>query len=180
MAASLSILSNIAQSNREVPRVALIISCLMQDVLHDIKHRTEILQTLIHLIARSPGAVQEYDLQNSILPFLSSRESPVIIILVLRIFESCEMLKLNKLCEQILQRIYNVLRQPRMLYPELIAACVVAVFAIAAELEIGQFLARTGFVNFVAALQPQIEPFPGPMQSISECLGLLREKSKVP
>jgi hypothetical protein len=55
MATSLSILSNIAVSYREVPRIALIISCLMQDVLHDITHPTDILQTLIHLITRRPA-----------------------------------------------------------------------------------------------------------------------------
>jgi hypothetical protein len=74
MAEALSILSNIVEHGRKVPRVSLVISCLMQDLRPDLAHRTDILQTLIILIGAAPADVQEHDLQNSVLPFLSPKE----------------------------------------------------------------------------------------------------------
>jgi hypothetical protein len=148
----------------------------MQDLRHSIAHRTSILQTLIPLIETSTSAVQEHDLQNSILPFLSPRQSPIVVILVIRIFLSCDMAKLRRIQQQILHGMYNVLTNESMLYPELLAVCVELLGSISVAFDIRGFLTETAFVPFVQSLLPQIEPFPEPHRTIMQSLFLLEQK----
>jgi chorismate mutase len=148
----------------------------MQDVQHDIAHRTEILQTLIHLVAHSPLSVQEHDLQNSILPFLSTRETPVTIILVLRFFARIDMSKLIRFHEHILYRMYTVLDQQPMIYPELIEACVRLVVVMSVELDTTDFLVKADFLNFIVDLMPDLEAFEGAYKEIRDSVQVLRRK----
>jgi hypothetical protein len=176
MGASLAILSNIARTHREIPRVSLVISCLMQDLRHDIAHRTAILQTLIPLIETSTSAVQEHDLQNSVLPLLSHRESPIVIVLVCQIFVSCDMAKLKRIQKPLLQRLYNVLTNESLLYPDLLTACVDLLSSMSVAFDICYFLTETNFVPFLQSLLPQLEPFPEQYQTITQSLFLLEQK----
>jgi hypothetical protein len=123
-------------------------------------------------------SVQEHDLQNSILPFLSTRETPVTIILVLRFFAKVDMSKLIRFHDHILYRMYTVLDQQPMIYPELIEACVRLVIVMSVELDTTGFLVKTDFLNFIVELAPELEAFEGPYKEIRDSVNTLRRKTQ--
>jgi hypothetical protein len=86
------------------------------------------------------------------------------------------MAKLKRFHQQILQRMYNVLVNESMLYPELLAACVDLLGSMSVSFDIRDFLIETNFVPFLQSLMPQIEPFAEPYQTITQSLFLLQQK----
>ena len=172
MPTALTILSNIATKlqNQEIPQLSLIISILMQDLIYSVTNKSDILQTLINLIKLSPSSVQEHDLQNSVLPLLSSRQEPVIIVLVLNLFDACDMPKLKNFYQQIAQKIFNILTIDSMMYPELLSAAFGLIASIAMQYDLTQFIEQTQIVPFFTDIANQITDYEEIHASITNCL----------
>jgi hypothetical protein len=100
----------------------------------------------------------------------------VIVVLVLRLFYVCEPTKLKRAADQILQRMYNVLVQEEMRYPEVIGACIELVDVILRDCGGDGFLRETAFVNFVTELLPALEPFQVVYRSLPACLFRLQQQ----
>jgi hypothetical protein len=98
-------------------------------------------------------------------------------VLVLRLSYFCDPTKLRRFFEQILQRMYKVLLDDSMLYPEIVGACVDLVDIIVRDFDAQSFLHDTAFLSFVKEMLPQIEPFQDVHQSISLCLFRIEQKA---
>lgn len=146
---SLTILTNSALSRTEIPQISLIISCLIQDLIYSAANKSEILQTLIHLIDVSPQSIQEHDLQTTILPLISTSQQPVIVVLALKLFEACDLVKVRSIYHQLAQRIYKILICPSMMYPEVIAAAIKLLSLICELYDLSSFIEKTQLYEFV-------------------------------
>ena len=171
---SLTILTNMAKVTPDIPQLSLIISCLMQDLLCTVTNKCDILQTLIHLVEISPASVQDHDLQKSVLPLLSPRQEPVIVILAMRLLDSCEMQKLKLFYDKIAQRVYNILCTDTMMYPELLASAVGLISSLSSELNMTTFLIETQFMDFIDDILPQMAAYPEAHKRVSNCIYLLK------
>lgn len=172
-ATTLTILSNVANEGSEIPQASLIISCLMQDLIYSVTNKIDILNTLIHMIRTSPTSVQEHDLQNSILPLISPRQQPVLIVLALQLLDACDMSKLRGFYNQIIQRVFNILTLDSMMYPELLSAAIDLIASLSTEYDITQFIDQTDLIEFINSILPQIEPFEEIHQKMSNCVYML-------
>lgn len=149
----LTILKNVSNASLSVPRISLIISCLMQDLLSDGPARSAILNTLIAILAVEPDKCLETDLQNIVLPLLSPGQYPTILVLVLRLFCVCDISKLRLLHPYITKNIFKILSQPENLYPELIEACVQLVVALSFQYDVTGFISGSQFDKFLSGIQ---------------------------
>ncbi|OHT16451.1 TKL family protein kinase [Tritrichomonas foetus] len=179
---ALTILSNIATKlqNQEIPQLSLIISILMQDLIYSVTNKSDILQTLINLIKLSPNSVQEHDLQNSVLPLLSQRQEPVIIVLVLKLFDECEMPKLKNFYQQIAQKIFNILSMESMMYPELLSAAIGLITSIAMQYDLHQFIEQTDLIEFFTDIANQITEYEEIYANITNCIYYLNNGDAEP
>ena len=173
---SLTILSNMSTVTSDIPQVSLIISCLMQDLLSNAANQSQILKTLTSLIAISPASVQEHDLRHSVLPLISQRQEPVIIVLAMRLLESCDMTKLSGFYDMIAQRIYNVLASDNMMYPELLAAAIELITSLATDYDMTHFITATGFVSFAENILPQVASLEEIHREINNCVFALKRR----
>jgi hypothetical protein len=146
---SLAILRNLAERRCDIPQVSLIISCLMQDLMYSRQYKPLILKTLRQLVNNAPTAIQEHDIQTSILAMLQPRETPVTIVLALELIEVVDSSKLRTLYQHIALKIYAILKDPTMMYPQLIAAAVKTLMTLSFVFDIKGFLKITGFVDLV-------------------------------
>ena len=173
---SLTILSNMSTVTSDIPQVSLIISCLMQDLLSNAPNKSEILKTLTSLIAISPASVQAHDLRHSVLPLLSFKQEPVIVVLAMRLLESCDMTKLAGFYDMIAQRIFNVLSVDNMMYPELLAAAIELITSLATDYDMTHFITATGFIPFAENILAQVESLEAIHKEISNCVFALKRR----
>jgi hypothetical protein len=146
---SLTILSNLAAHDIEIPQLSLIISCLMQDLHENIAQRTRILYTLVGLVSRGVENVQERDLKNSILPFLSPKQRPEIVFLAIQIFERCDGSVLLRFFNLIVQNVFEVLNNENMQIPVLIEACLEFIASLGQEFDLREFFTKTGLMSYI-------------------------------
>lgn len=184
MSTALTILSNVAThlpEDKVIPQLSLIVSCLMQDLNYSSMNKSEVLHTLTKLIKSNPSGVQEHDLQFSVLPLLSPKHEPVIIVLALRLLDECDPSKLKNIFMQILQKIFNLLSIPTLMYPELLSAAINLVTTLAiAQYDLSSFIQQTDFINFCTDIQKQIEEYPEYEEisaTISNCIFCLSQQS---
>jgi hypothetical protein len=171
MMISHTILRNAARSNADIPQIFLIVSCLMQDLLYGGSNRTEILVTLRELAEFSPNTIQDNDLQNSVLPLISVKSQPVTIVLAMDLLDACDMNKVKGFYEKLGQKITDILADERFLYPELIAAATKLIVKMTGTYEMGTFLEKTGFIDFVRYARDSIcGEFPDLVGHFEECL----------
>jgi hypothetical protein len=171
-----TILRNAARGGAEIPQIFLIVSCLMQDLLYNGSNHTEILVTLRELAEFSPEVIQDNDLQNSVLPLISVKGQPATIVLAMELLAACDMNKVKGFYEKLGQKVADVLADERFLYPDLIAAATRLVVKMAGTYEMGTFLERTGFINFVQYVRDSVYgEFPDLVETFNECLITLRQ-----
>ncbi|KAH0793069.1 TKL family protein kinase [Histomonas meleagridis] len=146
---SLTILSNISQSTIQIPQISLIISCLMQDLNTTTIDKCEYLSTLINLVRSSPESVQEQDLCTSILPLLSVRQPPKLILLALRLCQACDHSLFRIFHIHVQQLLFNILNQEELLYPEIIEAVSSLIASIIVAHDMKEFVERTNLIQFL-------------------------------
>lgn len=176
--ASLTILYNMAQVTTEIPQLSLIVSCLMQDVLNCGPNQCDLLRTITKLLSASPVSVQESDIRQSIVPLLSQRQSPVVIILVLRLLEVCDMNKLAGFYDKIAQRIYRILVIDDMMFPELLVSAIELITSLATAYDMAHFINATGLIPFVENIVGQVTSNEAVHRTINNCLFTLRRMDK--
>lgn len=155
-----TILRNVAKNDCEIPQGSLIVSCLMQDMIYDMNRRCEILDTLVALVETMPGSVQEHDLQRIVMQQLS-QDKPLLVLLSLRLFSVCEPNSLRNIYPQLLGAIYNLLDNPKFLYPEIIEASLDVISLISHQYDITEFVKKTQLRRFiidVVSLLPENDP----------------------
>lgn len=155
-----TILKNIAKTGCEIPQVSLIVSCLMQDMMYENAKKAEILDTLVALVEKVPGSVQEHDLQRIIMQQIS-QERPILVYLSLKLFAVCEVTVLRNIYPILLASIHNLLNKPQMMYPEIIEAALSVINNISRQFDLTEFLRKTElprFVNEIIALLPDADP----------------------
>ena len=143
-----AILRNVARNVCEVPQCSLIVSCLMQDMIHDRQRRCEILDTLIALIETNTGCVQEHDLQGIVLGQLA-QENPLLVFLALKLFATCDTHLLRNIYPEILCHIHRILNNPKLLYPEIVESCLSTISVIACQFDIADFIEKIELERFV-------------------------------
>lgn len=184
MSTALTILSNVAThlpEDKVIPQLSLIVSCLMQDLIHSSTNKSEILQTLIKLISRNPEGVQEHDLQFAVLPLLSQKQAPVIIVLVLKLLDECETNKLTRIFRIILYRIYLILSMDTMMYPEVLSAAISLLATLTMHFNIISFLELTDLIPFAEDVIKQIKQsgkYPHLLQILINSVFILEKHSK--
>ncbi|OHS99947.1 TKL family protein kinase [Tritrichomonas foetus] len=146
---SLTILSNAAKGGAEIPQISLIVSCLMQDLLYSVSNKIELLKTLIQLINLAPNSVQDHDIQNSVLPLLSPRQEPEIVVLVMKLLCVCDITNFRCFYHLIAQKVFSVLTTDSMLYPEVIEYASELIAILSAQYDMSQFLQQTKIGEFV-------------------------------
>ena len=146
---SLHILINITSSNIPIPQASLIISCLMQDVLYSSSNTSLILLSLYHIIYVSSSAVQEKDLQNSILPLITPNMEPAIIVLALKIFTACESSILKNIYVQLVRQIIAILLVPSLLYPEILVTAINVFSILSLQYDINPYIEETQLIDFI-------------------------------
>jgi hypothetical protein len=152
----LAILSNIARHRAEIPQVSLVTSCLMQDLKYTNTHKAQILATLGTLISAAPTCVQEYDLRNSIMPLIGPKQAPAVVVCALRLFAQCDAAPLKGLYKPLCQKVYELLTDGGMLFPEVIFATVELVSALSVSFDLTEFLCAVQFVAFVKAARDEM------------------------
>jgi serine/threonine protein kinase len=165
-AISLTILSNLAAHDVEIPQLSLIISCLMQDLHDNDADRVRILMTLVLLVGSSPENVQERDIRNSIFPLLRSR-SPEIIFLATQVLCKCDAEVLRLFFAPILRRLFELMSAEALQYPPLIDGCVQLIGTFAQAFDLSAFVEQTGFVEYLTELCERFADWPECRASIA-------------
>jgi hypothetical protein len=141
----------------------------MQDLPRTFR-KANLLHTLNYLLMSSPTSVQEHDIQNAVLPLLSEREEPVVVILVLKLLDSCDMSKFQTFYSQLAQRLYKILRCEKMMYPELLEICVGLVTSLCTQYDMTSWIEKTEFKKWVEFMLPQMDDFPEVSSNLGNCL----------
>jgi hypothetical protein len=171
---SLTILSNAAKNRAEIPQISLIVSCLMQDLMYTQTRKGLILATLRDLVSGAPMCVQEYDLQNSVMPLISTKQPPVVVVLALRLFLACDVSHLRGFYQVLCQRTYQVLAVESMLFPELVLAATNLIVSLAVTYDLSVFIKATRFVDFTRYVAAEIQSDFRPInQKLRDLLALL-------
>ncbi|KAK8894973.1 hypothetical protein M9Y10_023415 [Tritrichomonas musculus] len=157
MTTSLTILSNAAKGKAEIPQISLIVSCLMQDLLYSVSMKSELLRTLIHLIELAPNSVQEHDIQNSVLPLLSSRQESAVVVQVLHLLNACDVNSFRSFYHIIVQKIFNIFMNQDMLYPEIIDESAQLIALLSTKYDIAHFLSQTKIADFLVNAANQMD-----------------------
>lgn len=161
------ILRNVAKNNQHanpIPQIALVVSCLMRDIVYSHAPIPAILDTIATFVEKVPNCVQEYDLQKSVLPLVSTQSSPKIVRLALKLFSIVETPSLQKFYPRLLNQIYLILNNPKFMYPEVIEECLKVILAIEAYFDITEFIEKTQlhrFLGDVIKLLPFENPYIG-------------------
>ena len=180
--ASHVILRNFARNNRKkstIPQGAMIVSCLMQDMIYDVDKRVEILETIVTLVKTMPGCVQEHDLLKIILPLISQQGNPLLMKLALKLFAIVEPVSLRNIYPQLLAQIYKILNNPELMFPEIIEECLKVVISVEENFDIILFLQKTQlsrFIQDVIKLLPSEDPH---LATFDNCLKKLNQISSV-
>ena len=167
-----TILRNVAKSGCDIPQVSLIVSCLMQDMMYDHSKKCEILNTLVAIVETVPGSVQEHDLQRIVMQQFSS-DKPLLILLALKLFMSCDVNVLRNIYSQLLSAIHSILNKPQLLYPEIIEAALNVVLKLSKQFDLTDFLKKTEIIRFtheVINLMPEADPRIDSLQNISDLI----------
>ncbi|OHS93899.1 TKL family protein kinase [Tritrichomonas foetus] len=157
------ILRNIARNchtHNSIPQGALIISCLMQDMLYDTNRKCEILDTIVALVKTMPGSVQEHDLLKIIMPQLLQCK-PLLVKLALKLFSIVEPAIMRNIYPQLLSQIYKILNSRQLMYPEIIEECLKVVQTIEENFDISEFIQKTQlirYINDIISLLPNEDP----------------------
>ncbi|OHT02411.1 TKL family protein kinase [Tritrichomonas foetus] len=146
---SLQILINISRDSIQIPQASLIVSCLMQDLLYNSSNISLILITLRSIISISTNSVQEHDLMNSVMPYISKSFEPPIIVLAMQLFSACEMSTIRNLYISLIERIWIILSTPTILYPELILAAMDLIATISLQYDLKEFFQKTKLLEFL-------------------------------
>lgn len=157
MTTSLTILSNAAKGHAEIPQISLIVSCLMQDLLYSVSKKSELLNTLIHLINLAPNSLQEHDIQNSVLPLLTARQEPAVVVQVMRLLHVCDVNSFRNLFHIIAQKVFNILKTDSMLFPEIIEEAAYLIAMLGSKYDVASFLNQTKMVEFLTDCATQIK-----------------------
>ena len=171
---SLTILSNMSQVTNDIPQLSLIISCLMQDVLNTTSWQCDLLCTLTKLVSISPASVQDYDIRQAIVPLLSPKQGPVLIVLALKLLESCDMSKLAGFYDSIAHRIYRILCVDDLMFPEIILSAVELITSLSTVYDMTHFIKTTGMIHFVENIMEQVKSAEDVFKTIKNCLFALR------
>jgi hypothetical protein len=152
----LTILANTARGRAEIPQIALIISCLMQDLLDSCSNRIPLLLTLTEMISFKPEAVHEQDLQRAVLPLLSPRYDPVITLLAVRLLCVCNVKLFIPFYQKLAKRLFDLLKSEN-LHPEVIVAACQLIGLMTTQCDMSQFMERTKFADFLQYAVDSIE-----------------------
>ena len=159
LATSMTILRNLVKFKEDIPQISLIVSCLMQDLMYAISNKFSVLQTLIDIIGSFRDSVQEHDLQNVVLPLVSTRQEPAIVILALRLFQKCDPSKLRLFYHQIAMKILSILKSEQMMYPQVIAECASMISVLSLQFDIKKFIEQTQLLTYIDSTLDQIKEF---------------------
>jgi len=176
---SLTILRNISRNNVTIPQLSLIVSSLMQDLTSASRHKSDILFTLSILISNSPNIVQEHYLQSAIMPLLQPDQGPVMITMALRLLDKCDMANLRHFYHIILKRVYTILNDPTLRYPELITASVDIICSISTQYDIREFLESTDFYTFSNEIIDKMEEFDDCQKQIQSNVYIIQTKLNI-
>jgi serine/threonine protein kinase len=163
---SLTILSNLAAHDVEIPQLSLIISCLIQDLHENPTQRVRILYTLIGLVGHSLENVQERDLRQSTLPLLSPKQRPEIVFFAIQILDQTKGAILQRCFPLVLQRIYDVLMSDNLQIPQVIVAALGLIASLAQEFDQNQFFAITGVMEYIEELVGLVGESPETVEEI--------------
>ena len=158
-----TILRNIAvnhSAESSIPQGALIVSCLMQDLVYAANKTCEILNTIIALVETIPGCVQEHDLQKIVMPQLLQNQ-PLLVRLGLKLFTVVEPSAIRNIYPLLLSQIYKILSNPNNMYPEIIEECLKVIIMIQENFDISEYIEKTQitrFLNDVIKLLPNEDP----------------------
>jgi hypothetical protein len=165
-----SILRNVAQFGCEIPQVSLIVSCLMQDMMSEDAKKSEIMDTLVALVAKVPGSVQEHDLQRIVMHQLA-QDDPLLVLLSLKLFAVCASSALRTIYPLLLGTVHSLLNDRKLLYPEIIEAAVTVIQHIGAHFDVSDFLKKSELVRYVqevVGLLPERDSRVGRLQKLVE------------
>jgi serine/threonine protein kinase len=180
-----TIIRNAARGQAEIPQISLIVSCLMQELLYAGGTKAELLITLRELAINLPDTINEHDLQNSVLPLISTRketrEAATSITHALNLLASCDMSKLRGFFEKLLQKVFDVLNTGGLLYPQLIAAAAKLIALMPGFFTMNTFLQETDFVGFLSHVQEEIgDDFPDVKVVLNDSITTLSGGGEVP
>ena len=148
----------------------------MLDLTNISSKRSEILNTLIIIITNFPDIVQPHYLLNTILPLLDNSQDPVIITLVIQLLESCDSNKLIQFYPQILIKVYNILIDSTLIYPELISSIIDLIFNLSLVFDINNFLINTHFLEYIEYFRDTLINFEEIKKNIDNILSILSFK----
>ena len=150
---ALSIFRNLSFNNTEIPQISLIVSCLMQDLTSSsIDQKPEIVETIISLIKLRPDCVQEHDIQNVVLDQTSRNAPPIMVLLSLRLLNTCHSSVLRNSYQMILNKVREILNTEQI-YPEIAVECLILLRTISSNFDIVEFLNKIQLSRYIGELE---------------------------
>lgn len=153
-----TIMRNVVQNGGEIPQVSLIVSCLMQDMLNESANKTEIMETVISLFATLPSSVQQHYLQKIFQPLVTKENGTRLVYLSLRLLCASEATKLSGFYQQVLQAVFLVLENEKLMFPEIIEAALNTVRAIDEQYNLDWSVVKTELPKFVDSVKNLMSP----------------------
>ena len=155
---SMTILSNIAKRNEQIPQLSLIVSCLMQDLAGTISNRVKILQTLIDLLSSFPDSVQEHYMLSNVLPLIAPDQEPVIVLKAIELFTVVDSSTIRNFYKRLISQVLRILQTPELQFPEIIISITNLLTIISASHDIKKYLVESDFLNYIQSVSSHINP----------------------
>jgi hypothetical protein len=173
----LVILGNLMQAKLVLPKISLIVSCLMQELLSKVLPPEKVLIVLIQLVGLAPKNAQEYDLRKSVLPYLSATQDTKLVVLAAQLFNSCEVSQFERLYPLIIQKIVKILNTQTHFYPNVVASCARLIASLSREFDLTEFFRSAQFDVFLAGVleSKTLVKFPDVRAEIDTALAVIMD-----
>ena len=150
---ALAIFRNLSENKTTIPQLSLIVSCLMQD-LNDAPddQKPEIFQTMISLINLRPDCVQEHDIQNVILEQTSISSPPIMVLLSLRLLNTCHLSVLQNSYQVIINKVRELLNIDEV-YPEIVLEACKLLKTLSMNIGISDFMAKIQIARYLSDIE---------------------------
>ncbi|EAX96167.1 TKL family protein kinase [Trichomonas vaginalis G3] len=155
----MTILINMAKFSIKVPQASLIVSCLMQDLVDSMNSKPTVLQTMIAIARSSPEAFQASDLQHNILPFISPKEDPLIVLYVLDLFNAIDLSVVKSFSRILVYCLLDTISQPEMQYPEILAQSITIINTLSSLYDVKDMLKDSSVLEFFKSAGGQMINF---------------------
>lgn len=147
---ALVIFRNLAENRAVVPQLSLIVSCLMQDLTDSpIDQKAEIMQTIIALTNMRPESVQEHDIQNVILEQTTRTSPPLMVLLSLRLLNTCSSSLLTNNYQVIINKIREILSVDEV-YTEIVIEALNLLNTLARSVDINDYLVKIQLLRYIS------------------------------